>query len=213
MTVHQVAQRSPEWYQLRAGRLTGSRAKHILAAGRGKEEAVGRRDLRYQLAAERLTNLPQEDTYINSAMQWGIDHEAEAIAAYESATRQMVEAVGFCAHDELLAGTSPDGFVGEDGAVSIKCPKTATHCGYLRSDVEPADHAAQNTHELWLTGRAWMDFVSYDPRLPSELQLWILRVTRTEKDLAAYDQVARLFLAQVDEEVQALEALRARRAA
>jgi hypothetical protein len=213
MTLHHVAQRSAAWHQLRAGRLTGSRAKHILAPGRGKEEAVGRRDLRYQLAAERLTNQPQEDDYINAAMQWGLDHEAAAVAAYEVATGAMVEPIGFIAHDELLAGTSPDGFVGRDGAVSIKCPKTATHCGYLRSDLEPGDHAAQHTHELWLTGRAWIDLVSYDPRLPSELQLWMLRVTRTAEELAAYDQAARLFLAQVDQEVEALQALRARRAA
>jgi len=207
MKIHVVDQRSIEWRLLRAGKLTGSTAKHVLAAGRGKEEAVGRRDLRYQLAAERLTGQPQEDGYTNAAMQWGIDHEADARAAYEAATGQLVETVGFCEHDTLLAGTSPDGWVGADGIVSLKCPKTATHCGYLRSQVEPAEHAAQNTHELWLTGRAYVDFVSFDPRLPERLQLVIVRVTRTPQELAAYDQVARIFLDQVAAEVAALLAL------
>jgi hypothetical protein len=209
MKIHVVDQRSPEWRQLRAGKLTGSRAKHILASGRGKDEAVGRRDLRYQLAAERLTGQPQEDTYQNGAMQWGIDHEAEALAAYEAESGLIVETIGFCEHDTLLAGTSPDGLVGTDGILSIKCPKTATHVGYLRSDGEPSEYTAQNTHELWLTGRKWIDFVSWDPRLPELLQLLIVRVTRTPDQLAAYDQAARLFLNQVDAEVNALKALRA----
>jgi hypothetical protein len=208
MKIHVVDQRSPEWRALRAGKLTGSRAKHILASGRGKEEAVGRRDLRYQLAAERLTGEPQEDTYTNGAMQWGIDHEAAAIAAYEAETGALVQAIGFCEHDTLQAGTSPDGFVGTDGIVSIKCPKTSTHCGYLRADEEPSEYTSQNTHELWLTGRSWIDFVSFDPRLPEVLQLLIVRVTRTPEQLAAYDQAARLFLEQVTAEVLALMALR-----
>jgi hypothetical protein len=213
MKIHVVDQRSPEWRQLRAGKLTGSRAKHILAAGRGKEEAVGRRDLRYQLAAERLTGEPQEDTFANGAMQWGIDHEAAAVAAYEAVTGQMVEAIGFCEHDTLLAGTSPDGFVGADGLLSIKCPKTSTHVGYLRADTEPSEYVAQNTHELWLTGRAWIDFVSFDPRLPELLQLLIVRVTRTPEQLETYGQAVALFLRQVDDEVTALKTMKGRRAA
>jgi len=208
MKIHRMEQRSPAWYQIRAGKLTGSRAKHILAVGRGKDEAVGKRDLRYQLAAERMTGTPQEDSYVNGAMQWGIDHEADAVAAYEAATGAMVEAIGFCEHDTLHAGTSPDGLIGTDGCVSIKCPKTSTHVEYLRADAEPAAYTAQNTHELWLTGRAWIDFVSFDPRLPDLLQLLIVRVTRTPEQLAAYEVEVRKFLASVDAEVQALQAWR-----
>jgi hypothetical protein len=107
-----------------------------------------------------------------------------------------------------MAGTSPDGFIGADGILSIKCPKTATHCGYLRAQVEPSEHAAQNTHELWLTGRAWIDFVSFDPRLPERLQLVMVRVTRTTDEIAAYDTAARWFLTSVETELQALNALR-----
>lgn len=203
--IHTCAQRSPEWLSLRAGKLTGSCAKDMLAKGRNGE-AADRRDLRLRLVAERLTGVPQEDTYVNAAMQWGIDHEAEAVGAYEAATGAIVDAVGFCEHVDLPIGTSPDGFVG-DGILSIKCPKTATHLGYLRSQSEPSAHWAQNTHELWLTGRKWVDFVSYDPRLPEPLQLCILRVTRTPAELQAYEKDLRAFLAEVDAELGAIRTM------
>lgn len=204
MRLHACPQRSPEWHQLRAGKLTGSCAKDVLATVK-TGEAAARRDLRLRIVAERLTGRPQDDSYVNAVMQWGIDHEAEAIAAYEAATGALVTPVGFCEHDELEAGTSPDGFVGDDGLISVKCPKTATHIRYLCEGVEPAEHAAQNSHELWITGRKWIDFVSYDPRLPQPMQLFITRVTRS--DLWRYESEAKMFLIQCDREVEKLRAL------
>jgi hypothetical protein len=200
---YDVVQRSDEWRRLRAGKLTGSRAKDMLAAVKSGE-AAKRRDLRYQLITERLTGTPQESGYVNAAMEWGTAHEAEAVAAYEAETGQLVQAVGFCEHGELLAGTSPDGFVGDDGILSIKCPMTATHVSYLRQGGEPSEHAAQNTHELWLTQRAFIDFFSYDPRLPVGLRCFLVRVTRSGEDRQKYDAEARKFLAEVDTEYQAL---------
>lgn len=205
MIVWHVPQRSPEWMALRAGKLTGSCAKDMLASIRSGE-AAARRDLRYRLIAERLTKTSQEDGYINAAMQWGIDQEAEAIAAYETATGHLVNAVGFCQHGEFTyAGTSPDGLIAEDGIVSIKCPKTATHLRYLRDGGEPAEHAPQNTHEFWITGRQWLDFVSYDPRLPDRLQLHIVRIERDEDRIAEYAKKAVAFLDDVANEVACLE--------
>ena len=206
MIIHNVAQRSPEWFALRAGKLTGSCAKDVLATIKSGE-AAARRDLKYKLVAERLSGQSQEDAYVNAAMQWGIDHEAEAVAAYEAATGALVQPIGFVEHDDLPVGTSPDGFVGEDGIVSIKCPKTATQIRYWRDGKEPSEHAAQNTHELWLTERAWIDFVSYDPRLPDHLRLWMLRVTRTDAERTAYAHAALAFLSEVDAEVQALRTM------
>lgn len=171
-------------------------------------EAAARRNLKFKLVAERLTGRSQESGYVNAAMQWGIDHEAEALAAYEAATGAMVQAIGFCEHDDQPVGTSPDGFVGADGIVSIKCPETATHINYLRAGVEPSEHAAQNTHELWLTGRAWVDFVSYDPRLPEDLRLFVLRVTRTAEQLEAYATEVKAFLGEVDNEIAALRTVK-----
>lgn len=167
-------------------------------------ESAKRRDLRFRLMAERLTGQPQEDDYINAAMQWGIDKEADAIAAYEALTGELVERVGFIEAENIPVGTSPDGLVGDDGILSVKCPKTATHVRYMREGVEPDEHAAQNTHELWLTGRAWLDFVSFDPRMPDGLRLWRIRVTRTPEQLEDYGRKVETFLAELDREVSAV---------
>lgn len=206
MILHTCEQRTPEWHALRSGKLTGSCAKDMLEKIKSGESAK-RRDLRMRLLAERLTGIPQEDTYVNAVMQWGIDHEAEAVRAYEAKTGALVEPIGFCQHDDLPVGTSPDGFVESDGILSIKCPKTATHIGYLRSQKEPPEHWAQNTHELWLTGRAWVDFVSYDPRLPEALRLCVIRVTRTTAELKAYDAEVRAFLSELDTELAAIRTM------
>ena len=206
MIIHDVIQRSPEWYALRAGKLTGSCAKDMLATVKSGE-AAKRRDLRFKLVAERLSGQSQEDGFVNAAMQWGIDKEADAIKAYEARTGQLVRTVGFCQHEALMAGTSPDGLVGDDGIVSIKCPKTATHLSYLRAGVEPDEHRAQNTHELWVTGRRWVDFVSYDPRLPEHLRLLVLRVRRAGVELDDYEARAVAFLAEVDTELQAIRTM------
>lgn len=206
MKIHDVAQRSEAWFALRAGKLTGSCAKEMLAKGRGRDEAVTRRDLRFRLVAERLSGRPQEDTYINAAMQWGMDHEADAIAAYEAATGSFVDPIGFCEHDSLPVGTSPDGFIGTDGILSVKCPKTATQIRYFVEQREPAEHEAQNTHELFVTGRQWIDFVSFDPRLPG-LELFILRVTRPAVVLDAYAAEVDRFLSDVAAELLAVQQL------
>lgn len=204
MRLHDVEQRTDAWRLLRAGKVTGTRAKALLTKI-GKGEAAARRDLRMLVVSERLTGLPQESDYVNADMQWGVDREPDAIAAYEAVTGHLVTLVGFCEHDTLCgAGTSPDGLVGDHGIVSIKCPKTATHVRYLREGVEPSEHAAQNTHELFVTGRPWLDFVSFDPRLPENLRLFVRRVTRTAAELAAYEAELTAFLAECDTEVSAL---------
>lgn len=201
---HYIPQRTAEWFALRSGKLTGSVAKKMLASIKSGE-AADRRDLRYRLIAERLTGRPQENGYVNDDMIWGIEHEADAVAAYEAATGELVTPCGFVESATLPVGTSPDGLVSEDGLLSVKCPKTATHCRYLREGVEPSEHAAQNTHELWLTGRAWLDFVSFDPRLPAKLQLCRVRVTRTPKELDAYGEKVRAFLADVETALLAMQ--------
>lgn len=206
MKIHDVAQRSQEWRQLRAGKVTGTRAKALLATIK-TGEAAARRDCRMLIVAERLTGLPQDSDYVNAEMQWGVDHEDAAVAAYEAATGQLVTPIGFCEHDTLAAGNSPDGFVGDDGILSVKCPKTATHIRYLREQCEPLEHAAQNTHELYITGRQWIDFVSFDPRLPEPMQLFRVRVTRTDAELQKYDATLRAFLAECETELDALNTM------
>ena len=194
-------QRTPEWFAARAGRLTGSRASDMLATIKSGEAAT-RRDYRTQLVVERLTGYPQESGYINADMQWGIDHEAEAFAAYEAQSGSLVRRTGFLSHTELMAGCSLDGDV-EDfaGIVEVKCPKSATHWGYLRANAVPANHLPQIQHNLWVTGAQWCDFVSYDPRFPDGMQVFIKRVVRSELDIIAYQRCAEKFLDEVDAEV------------
>lgn len=206
-TILDAPQRSAEWFAARAGRLTGSRASDMLATIK-TGEAAARRDLRTQLVVERLTGQPQEDGYVNAVMQWGIDHEADAFAAYEAQSGNVVRRTGFLTHTSLMVGCSLDGDVDDfAGIVEIKCPKSATHYGYLKAGEMPANHRPQILHNLWVTGAAWCDFVSYDPRFPEHRRLFVVRVPRVEIDVLAYAKAAEKFLAEVDAECVAMSAL------
>lgn len=200
-------QRSELWRTSRLGRLTGSRAADMLATIKSGE-AAARRDLRMQLVCERLTGVSQEDTYVNGAMQRGIDCEPLACAAYEALTGELVQPSGFLAHRELLAGCSLDGHIGNfDGIVEFKCAKSSTHLRWLRAGVLPPEHRPQILHNLWITGAAWCDFLSFDDRFPAPLQTFLVRVPRVEIEINAYEKVALAFLAEVDAEVAALTPL------
>jgi putative phage-type endonuclease len=200
-------QRSPEWFAARCGLATGSRASAIIATIKSGE-AAKRRDYRYDLIAERLTGSPQESGYTNADMQRGIDLEPVAVAAYEAETGRFVQPSGFIRHVALAAGCSLDGQVDDyTGIVEAKAPRTANHVAYLRAGKVPSEHVAQVTHNLFISGAAWCDFVSYDPRLPDALRLFIVRVTRNDVDLADYETQLRAFLAEVDAEEQAMQTM------
>lgn len=199
-------QRVPEWYAARLGKLTGSVAGDMLARIK-TGEAAARRDLRTRLVCERLTNQSQEDGFVSPAMQWGIDKEADAFAAYEALTGTLVNRVGFVAHDTLQAGCSPDGEVGGyQGILELKCPKSATHLKYLRGGVVPSDYLPQITHNLWITGAEWCDFASFDDRFPPSLQLFRVRVERDQTAIDAYELMARCFLTEIEQELAELDA-------
>jgi predicted phage-related endonuclease len=200
-------QRSPEWFEARAGRLTGSAAGDMLATIKSGE-AAARRDLRTKLVVERLTGQPQEDGFVNAAMQWGMDKEADAFAAYEAHSGNVVRRTGFLSHLHLMAGCSLDGDVDDfAGVVEIKCPMSATHFGYLKAKGVPSKHMPQILHNLWITGAAWCDFVSYDPRFPEHLQLFVQRVNRNDMDILAYSKCAEKFLEEVEAECEAMSTL------
>lgn len=207
MIVHDVAQRSPEWYALRLGRLCGSRAADMLATRRDGTEAAGPRNLRIQLALERITGRSLERDYVSQAMQDGIAREEDALAAYQIRGR-LVQPVGYVAHDVLMAGCSPDGVVGAfEGIVEAKCPIPATHWDFVRTGVIPSDYQAQIAHNLWITGAGWCDFLSYQPEFPEPLHLRVVRVVRDEAAIAAYAQKAAAFLTEVDREVEAIRTM------
>ncbi len=157
---------------------------------------------------EQLTGQAQEDPYVNAAMQRGIDKESDALAAYEALTGNLAMPCGFLAHDTLPAGCSPDGIIGDyEGGLELKCPKSATHLHYLRSQLIPKDYIAQMVHAMWITGAQWWDFLSFDDRFPQELQIFYRRLNRSEVEIDSYELMARAFLAEVDREVEAVSAL------
>lgn len=199
----EIIQRSEEWYAIRAGRATASRFSDVMAKIKTGEAAT-RRNYRYQLLSERLTGVPQESGFINAAMQWGIENEPLARVAYEAANGVVVDEVGFVQHPALMAGCSPDGLVGSDGAVEFKCPNTATHILWMEAGVLPSEHAPQVYGQLWITGREWVDFVSYDPRLPEHLQLFTVHVPRDDERIKEVEEAVTRFLDEVDEQYSRL---------
>ena len=205
-------QRTPEWFAARAGRLTGSVAGDILGKLRSGGEPAARRDLRVQLAVETLTGTPMEQTgFTSAAMQRGIDAEPIARGAYEARTGNIVRTTGFVIREDLAVGCSLDGDIrGFEGILEIKCPKSATHCGYLKEQRLPPDYLAQVTHNLWVSGAQWCDFVSWDDRMPPGLEYFCVRVVRDNAAIAAYEVEVRKFLTEVESEVGFLRSLQKR---
>lgn len=212
-TLIDVEQGTPEWRQARCGRLCASDAGDMLARIKSGE-AAARRDLRTRLVIERLTGAPAEDGFVSYDMQRGKELEAEARYAYESETGEIVQQVGFFAHDDLLIGCSPDGILANgSGLLELKVPKSATHLRYLRSNgAVPAEHLPQLTHALFVSGAEFIDFASWDPRFPPDLQLYRVRLPRSAVDLAAYELALNLFLSEVDRELDDIRALHTRAA-
>jgi putative phage-type endonuclease len=199
-----MKQRSDEWFAARLGKVTASKINDVMATLKSGKEAAGRKDYRAQLVVERLTGQPVE-TYVNGAMAWGTEHEPDARDSYEFVAGNSVAEIGFVDHPTLpMSGASPDGLIGEDGLIEIKCPNTATHLGYLLNGKAPAKHIKQMQWQMECTGRKWCDFVSYDPRMPIDMQLFVVRVERDEeltKDIVA---AVESLLAEVEEVINQL---------
>ena len=193
-------QRSTGWSAARAGRLTGSRANCILAQGRGGKESVQRRDYRLQLVAERISGYSQENIFSTIEMQRGVELEPLAFAHYEAVTGQVVRKTGFLQHTELMAGCSLDGDINDfSGIVELKCPKMATHLAYRDDPQELRDeYFPQVRHNLWITGAAFCDLISFDDRLPPKKQFLRVRVEAYNADILSYEKEALKFLAEVD---------------
>lgn len=213
-TVLDAAQRSPEWYGARAGRLTGSVAAKMLAARKNekdKTEMADRFNLRQRLVCERLTGRAEDDdTFITKELQRGIAMEPAAAAAYEAATGLIARWSGFLSHNEWMVGASLDGHVGDplSGIIEIKCPKSTTHLGYLQVGRVPDEYLPQATHNLWVSGAEWCDFVSFDDRFPEPFQLFIVRLQRHEVDIDGYEAKALAFLSEVTRDLSAVVSAR-----
>jgi putative phage-type endonuclease len=200
-----IDQRSDDWFAIRLGKATASRVADIVARTKSGYSA-SRANYAAQLVCERMTGSRQE-SYTNAAMQHGIDTEAEARAAYAFTNALEVEEVGFIDHPALhFSGASPDGLVGSDGMVEIKCPISATHIDTLLNDTIADKYVVQMQWQLACTGRAWCDFVSYDPRLPEAMRLYVRRFPRDDDRIKELEREVAAFLAEVDRTVDALKA-------
>lgn len=198
-----MIQGSEEWFAARLGKATASRIADIMAQTKSGPGAA-RKNYAAELVAERLTGTAAEK-FTNAAMQWGTEREPQARASYTLATFNTVEEVGFIDHPTIaMSGASPDGTVGADGLVEIKCPNTATHIETLLGGKPDGKYIKQMMWQMACTGRAWCDFVSFDPRLPDDMQLFVLRVDRDDAMIAEIEDAVRSFLAEVDETVAKL---------
>lgn len=195
----EVIQGTPEWFQQRLGRATGSNFDACLAQGKGNAEASTRAQYRVRLAVERLTGKVMESGFKSAAMDQGTEREPFARMAYEIATGQIVKEVSFVQHKKLMAGVSPDGEVGDDGMVEFKCPSPAVHWDYLHLvNTPPAAYKAQVYGQMWVTGRKWVDFCTFNPDFPEPLQLHIVRVHRDEEIIRNMEAGITKFLVDVD---------------
>jgi putative phage-type endonuclease len=199
-------QRSPEWFAARCGKVTASRISDLMAKTKSGGYAASRENYMAQLLVERLTGAPVA-TYSNAAMQWGTEQEPFARAAYETRMDVLVDEVGFVPHHLISdSGASPDGMVGWDGLVEIKCPNTATAIDTWLHGTVPNEHMLQMQFQLDCTERAWCDYVVFDPRLPEKLQLFVKRIDRDEDLIEKIQQEVIKFLIELNNKLAQLKA-------
>lgn len=198
-------QGSPEWLASRAGRVTASRISDVMAKIKAGE-AAARRDYKFEIVTEILTSQPTPSVFQNDAMKWGNEQEPFARAAYEVYAGVLVDQVGLVLHPAIERGAaSPDGLVGQFSLVEIKCPKTSTHIGYMMDGGVPKQYQNQMLWQMACTERTSCDFVSFDPRLPEEMQLFVAPFQIDSARIEEIEAEVRQFLAEVDEIVASLK--------
>ena len=203
----EIIQGSPEWFAQRCGKATASRISDIVAKTKSGY-STSRANYMAQLVVERMTNQVAE-SYTNAAMEWGIENEGFARANYESKMNLLVTETGAIDHPTILkSAASPDGLVGDDGCLEIKCPHTATHIDTLLGDEVAKKYYDQMQWQMACAERDWCDFVSFDPRMPEGLQLFIKRVPRSNLYIAELEGEVIQFLKEVDDKVNKLNQLR-----
>ena len=196
-----LLQRHDEWLSDRVGKITASRVKDISAKPK-KGKALNAEMIK--LLVERITGEIKE-IRINEAMQWGIDQEPNAIASYENITGEFVVGCGLINHPTIsMSGASPDGLISKDGLLEAKCPNTETHLNTILTQQVPDEYLPQITWQMACTGRKWCDFVSYDPRLPEQLQTVIIRVTIDDVDIDSLENEVAACNAKLNEIIENL---------
>lgn len=229
----EVEQGTAAWRHQRAGSVTGSCVAEIMTKAKsGNKESKTRQGYRMKLLAERITGMLSAEVNAPS-LSWGKEHEPAAVVAYELYKAEhgenvFVERVGYIPHKTLdWVGTSPDGFVGEQGIIEVKCPhNSAVHLLTVTQGSKalatalalsigedpsawgtmpmPDDYIPQVQFNLWVTERRWCDFISYDPRVPAHLRLYVARVERDEKFIATMAEAVVKFLEELEGNVESL---------
>lgn len=201
-----MRQGSHEWFMARCGRVTASRVADVMNFLKRGGEGAKRRGYRSEIVVELLTGQPNLDGFLTPAMMHGNDFEELARATYSVATGLDVDLVGFAVHPTIpRAGASPDGLIGSDGGVELKCPETETHLEYLLGGEVPEEYQPQMFFGMACTGRQWWDFASYDPRLPEPLQLFTKRLYRDDERIAEIEDAVIRFLGEIDFTIAALQ--------
>jgi len=202
----EIIQGSAEWLQIRLGKVTASRVSDVVAKTKTGPSA-SRMNYMAELIAERLTGSPAE-RFTNAAMAWGTEQEPEARRSYEFYRGETVREIGFVHHPKIEAsGASPDGLVGDDGLVEIKCPNTATHLDTLLGQMVPRKYHDQMLWQMACTGRTYCDFVSYDPRLPENMRLFIKRMPRDDNRIQELETEVASFLLEIAVKLSQLNSL------
>ena len=198
-----LKQGTDEWRQARLGKVTASRIDDVMAKTKTGWGA-SRGNYLAELVAERLTGVPTEG-FKSAAMEWGNQYEADARDLYQFMKGFDVVNVGMIPHPTIAdAGASPDGLVGDDGLIEIKCPQTKTHIDTLLSETVPSRYGLQMQWQMACTGRKWCDFMSFDPRLPAEMQMFLTRVPRDEPLIRDLEREIPLFIREVEQTVEKL---------
>lgn len=196
-----MEQRTDDWFAARLGKVTASRIADVCAKGKG----ATRDNYMAQLICEILSQKPTE-SFTTPAMQWGIDQEPHARAAYSAKTGNLVDEVGFIDHPEIEgAGASPDGVVEEDGLIEIKCQSLANSLDFILTEKIPSRYRMQMQWQMACTAREYCDFVSYDPRLPEHLQLKVVHVERDQEEIDFLEGEVKAFLAEMNEKLEKLK--------
>lgn len=202
--INDIEQGTDDWHALRLGWITASKFKDVISSGRGGAESKTRKSYMMQLAGEMLTDA-REEGFTSEYMEWGTKTEPQARSMYELETGSTVDQVTFIRHGTIKAGCSPDGLIGCDGLIEIKCPKTTTQIETFLKGKMPTIHNAQVQGQLWISEREWCDFVSFDPRIGGQSSYFKTRVFRDEEYIKNLEEKIIKFESELLEMVEKLK--------
>jgi len=197
-----MEQRSPEWFKAKLGKIGASKIKTVLS-----KVSAEKVNLMLDLAGERITG-SQVSYFLNQSMKNGIEREPDAINAYEFEKNESVKSCGFISHPRLnFSGASPDGLIGEDGGIEVKCPELRAFLKWRHNGFVPAEHLPQIHWGMACTGRKWWDFVAYHPDMPHGLNLMIVRVNRDDELIERYEKEVMAFELELQEMVKKIRGM------